>query len=78
MWAMLQHKDRRANLQEAFGYQVKASGLHLRGKAQALKDLKQGREGIRSIFQKGNSGGCVEGGTKPRVLQVGGGQRLTA
>lgn len=75
MWVMLQHKDRRANLQEAFGYQVKASGLHLRDKAQALKDLKQEREGIRSVFQKGNSGGCVEGGTKPRVLRRLGGGR---
>ena len=61
------NKDGRVNLQEAFGCPVKASGLNLRDKAQALKDSKQRREGIRSVFQKGNSGGCTEGGTKPRV-----------
>lgn len=49
-------------------YQAKASGLNLREKVQALKDLKQGSEGIRSVIQRGNSGGCVgRKCKKPRV-----------
>ena len=37
---------------------------------QALKDLKQEREGIRCVFQKGSSRHRVQGGANPRRPEV--------